>query len=566
MSKLPVQILFATVFVLPLLMASAGMILPAFGIIELGQWQVPNLAAWHALIQSPGLGKSILLSLFSGLTATLLSFILSQAFVAWRYGKQRNAAFDTVSRIILAVPHVSMAVATAFLITPSGFIARLISPWLTDWQRPADYLLPNDPYAVALIFGLVLKEVVFLMIVSVVAVDQIKPKRHLNAARSLGYSFAQSWVIVVIPQIVRRIRLSIFIVLAFSVSAVEQALILGPSQPSTFSIKLLQWFSDGNLMSQQPLAAGSMLLVVITGLAVVTWRFLEVVAKQLLQRQVFRGTRQRRWSMGMTLVSRVAALLIVVAAISLVVLCLQSFTQGWRFPDITPSVWSLSAWRYHTDLLVPALFRTGWLGMLSAFLSVVLALTWLEVNPFSRRFQPMVKWILFVPLFIPQVSFMFGLNLGWNVMRIDGYWFTVLWAHVMFCLPYAWLVLADDFNTIDQRLISAARTLGAGRLRVFFEIKLALLKQPAANALALAFLVSVSLYLPTLFAGGGRFSTVTTETMALASSGNRGLLGALTVVQMLLPLIALLLSKWLPLIRFNKSMQQGQVNLNGVTG
>ena len=155
MNKLAAQVLFLLVFAVPLVAASVGMILPAFGFIELGQWQSPSLSAWKALWQSPGLGRSVMLSLLSGLVATILSFVLSQAFVAWRYDKQRDYAFDSLSRLLLAAPHVSMAVATAFLLTPSGLIARLISPWLTSWLRPADYLLPNDPYALSLILGLV---------------------------------------------------------------------------------------------------------------------------------------------------------------------------------------------------------------------------------------------------------------------------------------------------------------------------------------------------------------------------------------------------------------------------
>ena len=552
MNKLAVQILFILVFAVPLLMAAIGMLLPAFGFIELGHWQAPDLSAWQALLSSPALSRSVLLSIASGLVATLLSFFFSQAFVAWRYRKKSDVLFDILSRLVLAAPHISMAVATAFLLTPSGFIARLISPWLTQWERPADYLLPNDPYAVSLILGLVLKEAIFLIVVSVIAVNQIKPKRHLDVARSLGYSFAQSWFFVVTPEIVKRIRLSIFIVLAYSVSAVEPALVLGPSQPPTLSVRLLQWFSDGDLLSQQPLAAGSVLLVIVTGLAFIIWRLLEGFVMRWFKGMAYRGVRQHVWSGFLMVTSRTTGLLIIVAALSLIVLCLQSLTQGWRFPDIIPSGLSLSVWHYNNDLLFPAFMRTLWLGFLSAILSVTLALIWLEINPFSRRFKHLVKWMIFIPLFTPQVSIMFGLSLGWNLMRIDGFWFTVLWAHILFCLPYAWLMLADSFNVIEQQLINAARTLGASRIRVFFEIKLALLKKPVANAVALAFLVSTSLYLPTLFAGGGRFSTVTIETMALAGSGNRRLLAALTVVQMILPLVALLLAKWLPLIRIKK--------------
>ena len=38
---------------------------------------------------------------------------------------------------------------------------------------------------------------------------------------------------------------------------------------------------------------------------------------------------------------------------------------------------------------------------------------------------------------------------------------------------------------------------------------------------AVGFAVSAGLYLPTLFAGGGRFVTLTTEAVTLASGGDR---------------------------------------------
>jgi putative thiamine transport system permease protein len=40
-------------------------------------------------------------------------------------------------------------------------------------------------------------------------------------------------------------------------------------------------------------------------------------------------------------------------------------------------------------------------------------------------------------------------------------------------------------------------------------------------ALAVGFAVSVAQYLPTLFVGAGRFNTVTTEAVTLASGGQR---------------------------------------------
>ena len=70
----------------------------------------------------------------------------------------------------------------------------------------------------------------------------------------------------------------------------------------------------------------------------------------------------------------------------------------------------------------------------------------------------------------------------------------------------------------------AARCLGESP-RVVWRIKLVMLRRPLLIALAVGFAVSVAQYLPTLFAGGGRFATLTTETLGLSAGGDRRVVG-----------------------------------------
>jgi putative thiamine transport system permease protein len=56
------------------------------------------------------------------------------------------------------------------------------------------------------------------------------------------------------------------------------------------------------------------------------------------------------------------------------------------------------------------------------------------------------------------------------------------------------------------------------------------------------FSVSVVQYLPTLYVGAGRFATVTTEAVALASGGQRNLMAAFAWLQWLLPALVFALA------------------------
>ena len=60
---------------------------------------------------------------------------------------------------------------------------------------------------------------------------------------------------------------------------------------------------------------------------------------------------------------------------------------------------------------------------------------------------------------------------------------------------------------------------------------------PIGAALFIGFAVSIALYLPTVFVGGGRIATITVEAVSLAANGSRGPAGVAAMMQLLIPLV-----------------------------
>ena len=65
-------------------------------------------------------------------------------------------------------------------------------------------------------------------------------------------------------------------------------------------------------------------------------------------------------------------------------------------------------------------------------------------------------------------------------------------------------------------------------------------------AAAIGFAVSIGQYLPTVLIGAGRWPTLTTEAVALASGGDRRVIGVYAFLQMLLPLAGFVLAALIP--------------------
>jgi putative thiamine transport system permease protein len=157
---------------------------------------------------------------------------------------------------------------------------------------------------------------------------------------------------------------------------------------------------------------------------------------------------------------------------------------------------------------------------------------------------------LYVPLIAPQIAFLSGLQILFTFIGLDGTFTAVALVHLVFVLPYVLLSLADPWRAWDPRHGHTLRALGHGPNTVFWRARLPMLARPVMTGAALGFAVSVALYLPTLLVGGGRWPTVTTEAVALASGGDPRLIGATALLQAALPFLGFAVAAFVPLVLF----------------
>ena len=162
-----------------------GTLAPALGYMPALGGQGLSLAAAQALAAWPGLPRAMALSLGVGFAATALSLAIVTLICAGWAGTRPFAAVERLLSPLLSVPHAAAAFGLAFLIAPSGWIARALAP-LTGWDRPPDLLILQDPAGLSLIFGLVTKEVPFLLLMTLAALGQARPGQSLQARAGAG--------------------------------------------------------------------------------------------------------------------------------------------------------------------------------------------------------------------------------------------------------------------------------------------------------------------------------------------------------------------------------------------
>lgn len=515
----------------PVLAGLAGTLLPAFGIMPALGRAEPTLAAFEALAGWPGLPRAVGQSLGSGLIATALALVVTMLICA---GWQGTRAFGWLERALsplLSVPHAAAAFGLAFLIAPSGWIARALAP-LAGWERPPDLLIVQDPLCLSLIGGLVVKEVPFLLLMTLAALPALRPGQSLNTARALGYGRSTGWLKTIFPRLYPQIRLPLYAVLAYSMSVVDVAMILGPNTPPTLSVQVLRWMNDPELDMRLQAAAGAVLQLVLTVAALGLWRLGEMVIARLGRGWLESGARGPHDGAlrGAALV--LGTLCAAAVFLGLAALAVWSVAGFWGFPAFLPDAFTLKSWmRQGPALLSPAL-QTATIALAAVAVALVLVTACLEAEDrFGLRPSTRALWLLYLPLIVPQIAFLPGLQILALVSGVDGTRAAVIAVHVVFVLPYVFLSLSDPWRAWDRRHATVARALGAGPSGVFWRVRLPMMLRPLLTAAAIGCAVSVGQFLPTLLLGAGRVPTLTTEAVALASGGARRVIGVTALAQ-----------------------------------
>ena len=356
-------------------------VLPVVAVLLFMLQDATSLAAWAALLRHPQLLGGLELSLFTGVFATVIAIFVSILIVLTAFERGRISLLSRGVGPMLAVPHLAFAIGLSFVIMPSGVLARLLAP-LFGWADPPTWVSTHDPYGLALVVALVVKECGFLIfaLLGVLSRDDVRQSFQSQhaVAQSLGHGSLSIWLRILLPQVVRQMIWPFVIVFFFATSVVDMALVLGPTQPPTFS--MVVW-SDLNAASRADNArggAGAVLLALASGTVLLCAYGLINTLRPTFMRYATCGPSLRPAPLWLGAAKWHGLIILYIAAVT--VLLLLSFAPLWPFPNLFPPQWSPAAWAQVTsrpDAVMASLALAG----LSCVIAITALIGWFETRP-----------------------------------------------------------------------------------------------------------------------------------------------------------------------------------------
>jgi spermidine/putrescine transport system permease protein len=173
----------------------------------------------------------------------------------------------------------------------------------------------------------------------------------------------------------------------------------------------------------------------------------------------------------------------------------QGFTwDNWRYWDGVPGIRS-------------AVFLSLEIAFLASLVATVLGtLIALALVRYGFRGRGATNILIFLPLSTPEIvlgASLLTLFLNFNV--VFGFW-TILIAHIMFCISFAVVTVKARLVGFDRHLEEAAMDLGANEWVTFQKVTMPLIAPAILAALLLCFAISIDDFVVTYFNSGSRIT------------------------------------------------------------
>ena len=208
--------------------------------------------------------------------------------------------------------------------------------------------------------------------------------------------------------------------------------------------------------------------------------------------------------------------------------------------------WSLRWYEalFSNHAMVQAMWNSLWLALAAATVSTLIgALTALALQRYRFRGKKALRGMLFVVMMSPEIVRAISLLALFLLVGLQLGFISLLLAHVTFCLPFVVITVAARLNGLDQRLLEAARDLGAGEFTTIRTILVPVMMPALLAGWLLGFTLSLDDVVVSTFVSGPSYEILPLRIYSMVRVGLKPEVNALGSLLLVFSLIMLVISQ-----------------------
>ena len=230
--------------------------------------------------------------------------------------------------------------------------------------------------------------------------------------------------------------------------------------------------------------------------------------------------------------------------IPIIILVTNSFNEDRYGLSWKGFSWNWYERLFNNDTLIQAAFHSVTIAFFAATLAtIVVGLTAIALYRYRFRGKQAVSGMLFIVMMSPDIVMAVSLLALFMVVGISlGFW-SLLLAHVTFCLPYVTVTIFSRLNGFDARMLEAAKDLGASEVTILRKIILPLALPAVVSGWLLSFTISLDDVVVSSFVSGVSYEILPLRIFSLVKTGVTPEVNALATIMIVLSLGLVILSQ-----------------------
>ena len=230
--------------------------------------------------------------------------------------------------------------------------------------------------------------------------------------------------------------------------------------------------------------------------------------------------------------------------IPIIILVTNSFDEDRYGLSWKGFSWNWYESLFNNDTLIQAAFHSVTIAFFAATLATIVGgLTAIALYRYRFRGKQAVSGMLFIVMMSPDIVMAVSLLALFMVVGISlGFW-SLLLAHVTFCLPYVTVTIFSRLNGFDARMLEVAKDLGASEVTILRKIILPLALPAVVSGWLLSFTISLDDVVVSSFVSGVSYEILPLRIFSLVKTGVTPEVNALATIMIVLSLGLVILSQ-----------------------
>ena len=211
---------------------------------------------------------------------------------------------------------------------------------------------------------------------------------------------------------------------------------------------------------------------------------------------------------------------------------------------------------FSTRAMMESIYYSTIIAVIATIISTIVGtIVAIGLSKSSRIIKQIVTQVNNLPMLNPDIVTAIGLMLLFSTFNIPTGFFTLLLAHIIFCIPYVILSIMPKLRQLDENLAEAALDLGCTPFEALYKVILPQIKEGIVSGALVAFTMSFDDFVISYFTTGPGINNISTYVYATTKRINPSV-NALSTIIVLAITIILILSNVLPMLKSRRKRNE----------